>query len=366
MTTKPARSVLFLLCVLLALGTSAPSLAADHESIELDLATCGTRTFEVSSGTKVTVELTNRLFVAYQVEILRTFALPDLSPPENGSQLQSDSESCQYLLDSVQEIRESTNEADLAAVLSRARGEIDTADPRCRRQIRALRHAIDATNETLGTYRLRGGDVLTVKVRRPAGDGEKTCEATISTEPSGRWLTSYGFTFVPNRNDEFFTRSLGEDKFEIAEISNDRSTLEDLDFVPSFFYSYLPRRYQDRDWSPGITFGLGFDQSSPAVFVGGSLDYRRFASLIAGVVVHEQQTLDGRYTLGQELTMALNEDDLHDESYGLNFFIGVSFRFNGNPFQQQEGGGDQPQEVPTPQEEEGSDQPEPAESDEAG
>jgi hypothetical protein len=291
----------------------------------------------------------------YSVETVRSFTLPALSET-GGSLPESDSPACDDLRKSAQAIWDSTDEAALAAVLTEARAQLELADPLCRGEIRLLRNTIADTYEVLGTYRMEEGDVLTVKVSRT--ESEKTCEATISTEPSGRWLTSYGFTFVPNNNDEYFTRSLGEGKFEIVERNNDRSTLEDLDFVPSFFYTYLPRRQQGRDVSWGPSFGLGFDQSSPAVFVGYGGDYRRFVNFMAGIVIHEQQKLDGRYSAGQELTMELNEDDLHDESYGLNFFIGVSFRFNGNPFTRGDGGDDkQPQEVPTPQEGEGDEQP---------
>jgi hypothetical protein len=66
-----------------------------------------------------------------------------------------------------------------------------------------------------------------------------------------------------------------------------------MDFVPAIFFTWLPRKWENRSWAFSPVGGLGFDVSSPVVFVGGAAMFNQNLSFLAGGVFHQQKRLDG-------------------------------------------------------------------------
>lgn len=187
-------------------------------------------------------------------------------------------------------------------------------------------------SESLGSYELAAGEVLTVDIER-AGN---TWSWTFTTGARGEWRTTYGFTFVPNEDRKYVTRP-GRDgnagKFVIFE-QKDR---EELDFVPSVLFNWLPAKQRGQNWVDGFTAGLGWDLEKPVVFAGWSWMYNENLNVTVGAAIHQQTQLLGRYDVKGDSSVvgeALESTQLVETTYGPNFYIGVGFRFdrNNDPF----------------------------------
>lgn len=183
-----------------------------------------------------------------------------------------------------------------------------------------------------GPYKLKKCQRLTVHVERaPAGEEQKIeWDFVFQTDGCGRWLTHYGFAFLPSEDDQFFTTALEADDdgagggFQIT-AENDRG---EADFEPTITFSYLPKR----DSKLTFTAGLGADIEERLVFAGVSYLFGDNVNIFLGAAGHEQTRLKGTYEAGQVLKEDLEADQLTDDTFGFNAIFGVGFRFNGNPF----------------------------------
>jgi len=218
-------------------------------------------------------------------------------------------------------------EPEVAAAVQSARDQGATLCSDEERQ--ALnQHIEEKTTHTFRAVVLSLGERLVVQVSRIEGEQTLVWKTTYTTGPRGRWLTTYGVGFLPDQDDEFFAESLGNDQFEIRE----KEPAGGLDFVPAIFFTWLPRKWENRTWAFSPVGGLGFDVSSPVVFVGGSAIFNQNLSFLAGAVFHQQKRLDGQYQVGQIVGEALTPDQLAVEPYHVNFFFALAFRFGSNPF----------------------------------
>jgi len=183
---------------------------------------------------------------------------------------------------------------------------------------------------TAPSVTLKPGELLRVTVKRPDGDKTRTWERVFSTGESGKWLQSYGFMFIPNRDDEFFSKPQDDGKTFTITQKDDR---HGLDFAPSIFFTWLPASKEGSDCPVlGVTGGLGFDLKAPTVFLGPTLMYRQNLQLVAGVVMHQQRRLRGEFATGQTVKESLDLDQLTDKTYRPNFFIGLALRLGKSPF----------------------------------
>jgi hypothetical protein len=87
-----------------------------------------------------------------------------------------------------------------------------------------------------------------------------------------------------------------------------------------------------RNFSPGFTGGLGFDFEELSVFAGGALGIGQNIILMAGIAVHKQNRPNTDYTVGQTIDSSVTSDNLNKMQYRVNPFVGISFRFDKNPF----------------------------------
>jgi hypothetical protein len=77
--------------------------------------------------------------------------------------------------------------------------------------------------------------------------------------------------------------------------------------------------------------GLGFDMHNAVVFLGMSITYNENITIAAGAVAHRLRQLNGKYSEGGRILEDLDDEQLHEEVYRINPFIGLSFRFSDNP-----------------------------------
>jgi hypothetical protein len=182
-------------------------------------------------------------------------------------------------------------------------------------------------------YTLHNGYRLRITIGRAGEPDSAIWKFTVTTQPRGEWQSLYGLTFVPDRDDHYFTEAGGEDKFFIREKKESSKGRFDLNakFVPSVLISWVPTRLNS-DWSFGPTAGLGYNFSQFAAFLGASASYNQNLAIIGGLTMHQQARLNGKYTKDQELSESLEEAQLVENSFRPNVFFGFALRLGKNPF----------------------------------
>jgi hypothetical protein len=186
------------------------------------------------------------------------------------------------------------------------------------------------TYQVPGPVTVRPGERLLVLVRRKSIDGERerTWTSIFTTGARGRWLVSLGFglPILLNREREYFTVRDTADDFIIHKKDGDQS----IKVVPALFFHWLPRGGEQSELSWSLMGGLGFDMRNAVVFLGLSVTYNENITIALGGVAHRLRQLNGRYSEGGRIREDLDEDQLHEEVYRINPFIGLSFRFSEN------------------------------------
>jgi len=159
----------------------------------------------------------------------------------------------------------------------------------------------------------------------------------------GRFLTTYGFTFIPlgfSKPETYYaqpqTSTTGTTTTTNYLISKGSSESK-LDFAPTVLFHYAP--YSSRPLSVSYTGGLGINFSSsinsgisPTVLAGISLLYYQNVGLSFGLAGHTLNRLKGKYAPGQVIATNLESTDLNEKVIRVNPFISVTFRFSSNPF----------------------------------
>lgn len=184
------------------------------------------------------------------------------------------------------------------------------------------------------TFVMRPGQRLVVEVTRPGETRPAQWRFVFATEPRGEWRAGYGFTFIPRVYPQYYTEQVEDDptKFEIRREGRAGDFLTSYDFIPSILFTWLPSAARYRNWSGGLTAGLGSDLDEVALFGGLAGTFNENVTLAAGLTIHEQPRLASQFSRGQIITEDLDSEVLHENRFGPNLFFGISFRFGRNPF----------------------------------
>ena len=190
---------------------------------------------------------------------------------------------------------------------------------------------------------------VTVTVFRIADEGRRIAVAqvkyTASPEPQGQWLIYYGFNFIKDEDEKFYTEEIRDDSSAVTSyrISRQRNNGGSL-LAPSIYFMYLPGR---RDgwlsalaWRSHIAFGglatgLGFDQSQPNVFLGYGIGWGNNVMVTGGLSYRKVKRLSGRYSEGDVVQQVLTTE-LEESTYEPAPYLGVAFRFGSNPLNGQQ------------------------------
>ena len=328
-------------CLLLFTSVSATAQvtppAPEATRVVLDLAGTGSLSQTVDPATYVVV-LENRLPHARYGVVIRKELIPIAAiafdpigslGPLGRAELAGP---CPELTEATDALVGSTSESEIpakraAVEAAKAAGCSDAAVKR------AAEAALASTSQSLMPQVLHDGERLTVTVTRAAGDEVLTWTLVVETEPRGEWLTSFGVSFLPDRDERFHTEPAGDDKFTIVEDNADRALKPPM---PSVYFNWLSSKQKRRNWSWSPTIGFGLDDEAIGVFGGVSLSYNQNISVIGGVAVSGQQRLISRYTPGQEVGENLNDDQLHELDYRVAPFVAVTVRFDRNPFKKED------------------------------
>jgi hypothetical protein len=320
--------------VLVITGFLTAAAASATTQLKVDLATDpGTEQVgQVAPGDYTVLIVDKAPKKAYGVQVEVNFTpVPPLTPPAGGAAPRID-DPCLQLTNDTSEIRNSEDEKRIAVLVAEIGQVLQSGTCKDHQKTQDALSAVDLTRQPVDdiVYTLAGGQELKVTVSRDSGSNEKKWTFIFRTPSPGRWFSSYGFVFVPNRDERYFSKLKPgtTDRYLITRAGDNSGS----DFSPSLFFSWLPASRETKALSLGASAGLGFDQSNPIVFVGPMLTYHQNVSLVVGLVVHKQKRLNGMYSRGEEIGENLTEPQLTEQTYKPNVFFGLSFRFGSNPF----------------------------------
>lgn len=188
---------------------------------------------------------------------------------------------------------------------------------------------LDLIDETLGPFTLGESQMLVVTIIRK--DNSATWVRNFSTGKRGDWLASYGILLVPNRDANYSSYSLGNDVYEVRR-SRDR---EKFDYIPTLAFTFMRPHDAPRDWFDSPIFGIGYDLQTISATAGWALTYNHNFSISAGVMLHQQRRLKGKYEEGEHYTKTgnvLENSDLTEMTWAPNVYVGITIRSLTNPF----------------------------------
>jgi hypothetical protein len=228
-----------------------------------------------------------------------------------------------------------------AALLANAQGAVagianETAWAAITAPLRVLRDActgidtyLNSIEQILGPVSVGRSEMLTVTIVRQ--DNNTTWVRTYTTGRRGDWLAGYGILLVPNRDASYTSAALGDNKYQIRR-NRDR---EAFDFVPTLTFTFMRGKDAGKDWFHAPVFGIGYDLETISGTVGYSYIYNHNFAVSAGVMLHQQQRLKGKYEEDEhyEKTGAILENsDLTEKTWAPNVYFGITIRSLTNPF----------------------------------
>jgi len=185
--------------------------------------------------------------------------------------------------------------------------------------------------EILLDIQVGSGEIVRIFIKR---DDNKKWTFELKGRQSGKWVTTYGFSFTSQRLESptYFSKQIpDEPTFQI--LKSRRANIWDLNYVPAVFFSYFPSQNFKCPWNHSLTAGLGFDLSAaPTVFLGYNGMFYHNIGLSTGVSFYQQNRLKSQFTENETVTTSFDKEGLHDKIYRPNLFISVNFRFGENPF----------------------------------
>jgi hypothetical protein len=142
----------------------------------------------------------------------------------------------------------------------------------------------------------------------------------------------YGFDFITHGSShtkEYFLRKSGDSGSVIA--SNDPQGYKDLDFSPTVFAAWFPRKpFFGGGARFGFLAGLSSNNSSVAVSVGGLFSWHKNIGIALGWTAHKQDVLKPEYE-GSDHRFVRDIADVKNvlrQVYKLDPFFGVVLRLN--------------------------------------
>jgi hypothetical protein len=324
--------------VAIALAWPTQVGAAD-EPIPFDLAGQKSLSETVDPGKYEVVASNRRATIRYSWTITRrATSIPSFEKPQQlpivGPQSASGKKAtCDHVRDSLKTTAAlAKTEQDVSDVLDRAGATLGT---RCSGPEMAgtLIDLKEYTTLHIPAIRIAAGEEVTISISRDSTKADKaptTWTLHLETKPRGTWLTTYGPSVIPDRDEKFWLRpTSAANEFTVA---RQRRGKNELKVLPSLFFTWLPARNELRGWSSGPTGGLAVGDDTFAAFVGASLLYNWNLQFSAGASVLRVQRLVGKYSVGDTLKENLTDDQLHRYTGWLGWYGAVTFRFGESPY----------------------------------
>lgn len=326
--------LLRLACWTILFCTTAPYLSAETRILDLSTPSPGFDTpISVSKG-PLLVQIINKVptatyRVAWEIDMRIPPPLP-IAPFQDAARIPAE---CVEVRVSLERLIAATTEQEVSTEVPKVRGAILSALANgCARDQSILLEAnktLAATTEKIEVDLPYDSELRVDVVRFDAQAELKTWQVAYRAPDGGQWLTSYGFTFLPNHDELFFSKSVDETAgtFKITRKSNNRKE----DFSPAIFYAWFPEKLRGGYGSWSLAGGLGFDLSNLVVFLGPAFTVGHNLTIVAGVAMHKEKRLNGQLSPNAVISENLSEAQLHEETYKPTWFAGLSFRFDSAP-----------------------------------
>jgi hypothetical protein len=315
--------------VLAAILAAGQHVTAEVPTRDIDLASKVTLDLEVTPEVPFRIRVTNlmpskmyRVRTTYRTVLIRP--LPDVVRFQTTELKGNDP--CPELAAAAKGVGAAADEAAVSAAANRVRTFLDAGGCADAEVVDAARDTLNATvyDNLPDQFAVPGGRELEVIVERVEGTTvQRTWTSLFRTAMPGAWGALSTLAFVPTQDDEYFMKQEAADSFVITRKADRRTA----DIVPAVLFTWAPagRENSPRLWS--IAGGLGFDSSNPLVMLGASVTFYRNLGITAGLVGHRQRRLVGNYEVGQKIKENLTAEQLHQNTYAPNLFVGVHYRF---------------------------------------
>lgn len=329
----PMIKILAGVCASFVVMVVATNSYAGQRSLDLASPSGTSTSLTAQPGEVVTFTLINKLPVgkAYTITVEeRVIPIPEFPTPRF---LEGSAEDvCNPIVKDAETLADATDETQVGETVRRIRVALAAAACTTPARLATINEWLVQTIHVVpGQYVVRAGAEMVLTVSRD----NKVWTLAISGGPRGAWLTTYGVSMVPSRDQPHFAKALDGGKFAVTR----EADVDDVRLIPSLFFSWLPRKRMLGDFSFGPTAGLGLSKEKAAVFGGVGLTYNWNLAFIAGVAVSPHTRLRGRYAAGEELTERLPEEQINRDVFRPTWLFAMTFRFAGNPFGP---GGDEP------------------------
>lgn len=148
----------------------------------------------------------------------------------------------------------------------------------------------------------------------------------IKSANNWSWSTTFGgnVIFFTNRS-KYISHKNEDGGTSVKRIQDGKS----MDVMPAIMFTFLNNH---KNYSIGPTGGLGVNFQEISLFTGLSLGLGQNFVLTGGVAFHKQMRPNSVYYEGQIIDSSLTNDNLNESMYRINPFLGLSFRFDKNPF----------------------------------
>lgn len=170
---------------------------------------------------------------------------------------------------------------------------------------------------------------ITIQVINEADNKvEREIIIIFKSKNNRKWVTSVGVSgaFLTNKETYRTLKQEDTDKYNVVQDGSNQL----LHVIPLMQFSFINIE-KDNSFAP--TAGIGLDNTSVSVFIGGSYYFGQNVFITGGLALHKQKRLNNLYAEGQELDAAVDESLLNKEYYRVNPFVSLTYRLSTNIFQ---------------------------------
>ncbi|MEO8681615.1 MAG: hypothetical protein ABI665_21390, partial [Vicinamibacterales bacterium] len=260
--------------VLIACAAASPALG--QQAVDLDLAGSTSMTLP-APGTPVKLRVINRIpSLDYSVVVEnRLIAIAALDPLEQGTKL-AGSTACDAELSTAKKLSTSPpkSEREVKTIADGVRANLEAGICSDSKTVQEINLALARTVlDIQGNFAVTEGHEVVLTISRKEGDKTLTWRLTVQGESRGKWLTTFGLAFVPDKDKKYFTKGTGATGGAPFAIMPEQE-LGGFKPMPSVFFTWIARSRQDKNWAVGPGAGFGLEGGSrPAVFAGLNVTY---------------------------------------------------------------------------------------------
>ena len=231
--------------------------------------------------------------------------------------------------DKFRAVRDSVYDSDTEIKVRDARGKFNQAIVTgdyaiCPGYAAEIKNVEIATTQEL-IFSVKRNKEYQVSIERPSLTPKKMKVTGVNKQ----WLSHFGFTFVRNKSESFYSADSGE----ASDAGNPTYIIKEQNDVDDYLYSaavLLTYPFSVAgDWKFGITTGLGANNESIFLYLGPSMIIHENFLITAGFVIQEFDVLNGTYDEGKNIgETPIDSDNLVQSTYKPSFGISLGYRFS--------------------------------------